>query len=116
MSTISAFHHTMRVAPFCEPQTLVGTIWESALLFCFAGDSLLCAAILTFLTSLPEKVRKAKEEEWRSSINSILSVNAEFGLRSALSDEVEAEADLQVEKLHDQFDDPFFYDNLAIVR
>lgn len=72
---------------------------------------MLCAAILTFLTSLPENVRQAKVDEWRSTINLVLSVDTEFGLARALLDEV----DLQLEKLHDQFDDPFFYDNVAII-
>lgn len=80
--------------------------------FAFAGDSLLCAAILTFLTSLAEKIRDEKTNEWRSLVNSILSVNGEFCLAGALLDETQ----LEMERLNDEFVDPFFYDNLAIVE
>lgn len=67
------------------------------------------------MTSLPQQVRAARTEEWRSSIEARRRVNGEFGLARMLCDEQQRTL-LETEKLSDEFDDPFFYDNAAIVR
>lgn len=79
----------------------------------FVGDILLCAAVISYLTSLSQEFRNDKIKEWQSMINSSgLECNSQFSFCECLLDEL----DLEKERLSNLLEDEFVYDNLAILR